>query len=204
MVQKRKETPPEIIREIIFYRDGEIYYTPEYLKDHPRCKSGALGSVDKADYKSFAFYLNGKMRKFYVHRLIFWLNTGEWPETVDHIDRNRLNNNISNLRAATIKENSSNRISNPRSNTPFVGVHKTIKDGYRLCVNINGKQYTINGYKTPEAAALARDMLAHIFYGKFANLNILGDLVINVKTPENIAYPKESVTPEILELLTQQ
>ncbi|EBW2292218.1 HNH endonuclease [Salmonella enterica subsp. enterica serovar Newport] len=198
------EAPPQILHEMVYYKDGELYYTPEYRSKDKRRKPGPIGYVTDSGYKVVVFTVEGKKRHFYVHRLIYWLHTGEWPEVVDHIDRVTLNNHISNLRASTESENRQNRSCQSRSNTPFVGVHKTLNNGYRVTVNLDGKQYVINNYKTAETAALARDMLAHIFYGKFANLNILGNLVLNVQTPEIIAYPKESATPAIKELLKQQ
>ena len=54
---------------------------------------------------------NGKIKYYYIHRLVaetFINNTDNKP-TVDHIDRNKLNNCVSNLRWATYKEQRDNR-----------------------------------------------------------------------------------------------
>lgn len=49
--------------------------------------------------------------KIFVHRLVMEVFVGECPDemTVDHIDRNRTNNAMSNLRYATKAEQSDNR-----------------------------------------------------------------------------------------------
>lgn len=55
---------------------------------------------------------NGKNKYFYIHRLVakaFIPNFNNKP-TVDHIDRNKLNNEVSNLRWATYKEQIANRL----------------------------------------------------------------------------------------------
>ena len=55
---------------------------------------------------------NGKIKYYHIHRLVaeaFIPNLENKP-TVDHIDRNKLNNVVSNLRWATYKEQNTNRI----------------------------------------------------------------------------------------------
>lgn len=49
------------------------------------------------------------MRLFSAHRLAFVLMTGNWPNIVDHIDRNRTNNRWSNLRDGDHADNARNK-----------------------------------------------------------------------------------------------
>jgi len=66
-------------------------------------------------------YFDGKAR--YFHRVVFAWHFGYWPELVDHIDRNKSNNRIENLREATPTESVMNRGVRKDSPTGFPGVY---------------------------------------------------------------------------------
>lgn len=182
MSQHRIDPPPDNLRDLIEYKDGAIYWTKEAKAEYKSRKDGPLGTIDNSGY----LYTNlragddNKRRRYFIHRLIYWLKTDEWPEVVDHKDRNRLNNDFDNLRASTVSQNMRNRSNLTGSKSDFTGVHPTKKNDYRVSVRISGKQYFICGYKDEKTAALARDILAHMFYGEFANLNYLGKKKIRI------------------------
>jgi hypothetical protein len=62
-------------------------------------------------YKYVDLRIDGKRRKGYIHRLLgkqYLLNPDNKPE-IDHIDRNKNNNSLDNLRWVTRIENRNNR-----------------------------------------------------------------------------------------------
>ena len=66
--------------------------------------------VNSKGYRVVGLYTNGKEKKISIHRLValtYIPNEDNKPQ-VDHIDRNKLNNDISNLRWVTNLENSWN------------------------------------------------------------------------------------------------
>lgn len=68
-------------------------------------------TVDDNGYRWFISYANGKKKKFKVGRLVATLfipNPDNLP-TVDHLDRNSLNDNVENLRWVTQGDNNRNR-----------------------------------------------------------------------------------------------
>ena len=62
-------------------------------------------------YKRVQLCVNKKMKPFYVHRLIAQAYLSDYSEEleVDHIDRDRSNNKVSNLRMVTHQENNYNQ-----------------------------------------------------------------------------------------------
>lgn len=66
--------------------------------------------------------LGFKKNSFLCHRVIFFLLNKYVPDFIDHIDGNRSNNKILNLRAASIQENSWNQKKNKRNTSGAKGV----------------------------------------------------------------------------------
>lgn len=90
--------------------------------------------------------------KFLAHRLAWFYSYKEWPKHfIDHIDRVRDNNRISNLREASSYENSHNIKMLSTNTSGYVGVRKNGK-GWRATVYHSGKEHHIGTYSTPEEA----------------------------------------------------
>lgn len=106
-------------------------------------------------------YLQVKIdgRKFSVHRIVWLLSTGEWPERdIDHIDRNRLNNRFSNLRDVPPAINNTNRPAYGQT-----GIKGVRTKGSRFVARIadNGLNRYLGLFETAEEAATAFK-IAHV------------------------------------------
>jgi hypothetical protein len=116
------------------------------------------------------------------HRIGWFLEYGEWPDLdIDHIDRNTSNNQLANLRLATMAQNILNSRIKDKSkySSQYKGVRFN-KDGrkhpWEARLTIMGKSCWIGGFLTEEEAARAYDAKALEHYGEYALLNFsLGD-----------------------------
>ena len=110
------ELTQEYLKEVIEYRAGVLYWRVSLA--HRINVGDATGSIGHSGYLETR--INGKLYR--NHRLIFFMYYGYWPRIVDHIDQNRLNNLIENLRAATDRESLCNRSSFKGASSKYLGV----------------------------------------------------------------------------------
>jgi hypothetical protein len=119
------------------------------VKGGPGAKAGRVlkPNPNSNGYLTVGLYGDGKPKKHTVHRLVaeaFIPNPDNKPE-VDHVDRNKLNNHMSNLRWATSSENNINRPG--RSNTGFKHISRTHDRHGNQAFHVSitrGRKYLVN------------------------------------------------------------
>lgn len=123
-------------------------------KPNIRIKIGSQAGC-KSDYKDTYYYnigIGGK--KYKLHRVIWFLYYGEQPPhnmEIDHIDRNGLNNKISNLRLVTPTQNQHNRGTHKNNTSGCPGVQYYWKK-YRVRIKNKGVTTNLGSYDTYEEA----------------------------------------------------
>ena len=119
-------------------------------------------------YAQRCIKVNGKKVNIRMHREI--LN----GSIIDHIDRNGLNNQKSNLRVCTTSENAMNMRKHKKSKSNYKGVcfHKLEKK-WVAQIKINRKGFYLGYFMSEVDAARAYNSKAVELFGEFANLNII-------------------------------
>lgn len=125
------------------------------------------GTVDTTGYKRFK--LKGKM--YSAHRVMWALKHGEMPTRhIDHINGNRADNRIENLRLCSPSENQSNQKKSVKNKTGHKDVSYVEHLGmYRVRVSFNNKRHEFGYYKTLEDAAQAATFARNALHKEFAN-----------------------------------
>lgn len=88
---------------------------------------------------------------------------------LDHIDLNKQNGELSNLRPANKSQNNANVL--PRNGRRFKGVTRAKTGRFRAQITFKGKVRHISQHRTEEGAARAYDEEALKCFGEFARLN---------------------------------
>jgi hypothetical protein len=115
-------------------------------------------------------------REYLAHMMAWAIHYGEWPDMqIDHIDGNRSNNRILNLRLATGSQNSSNIGISPSNTSGYKGVYRDKKTGKWIArIKVRGKFIYLGTRESPHEAAHEYNKGAIQHHGEFARLNIPG------------------------------
>jgi len=101
-----------------------------------------------------------------IHKLLMNAPKGQ---VIDHINRDRLDNRLTNLRICTPKENSYNR-SRPKNNE-YKGVVKQSNGLWTAQLTKDGQVYKIPDIVDKKLAAETYDLMAEEMFGEYAGKN---------------------------------
>ena len=155
MPTPKNQLSKEIAQSIFIYKNSSIYW---------RHSKGKRNMSKPAGWINPYGYLIVKVNDigYRVHNIIYNYHHGSIPEgySVDHIDRNPLNNSISNLRKATHTEQVENRgiMSNNTSGITGVSFY-TRRNRWVVKFRVNGKSKHFGEFRTLEEAAACRESI---------------------------------------------
>ena len=150
---------PERLREVLSYDkvagDFTRLATGERLGRVGLCRGYVHIRVDGRSYKA--------------HRLAWFHVYGRWPDgDIDHINGDRGDNRIANLREATRSQNNANKAASPKNRSGFKGVNYAphVKL-WRARIGVDGRSIHLGHFKTREEANAAYAVAAREHFGEF-------------------------------------
>ena len=121
-------------------------------KFNNKSKKEKAGYVERDGYIRLS--IQGKL--FPIHRVVWLWHYGYWPENlIDHIDRDKSNNKIENLREATPTCNVRNSKVYKHNTSGVRGVYKD-KTKWGSQIKVSGKKTYLGSYDDFDEAVLAR------------------------------------------------
>ena len=133
-------------------------------------RAGEVGQIAGCIHKGNGYvHVKIKAKCFKAHRLIFLYHHGYLPECVDHIDGDKTNNKIENLRAATKEENCRNQKIRSTNKSGYKGV-KWVEHCKKWQVEVckNYKQLRFGMYEDLELAGLVAIEATELIHGRFS------------------------------------
>tara|TARA_R110002153_G_C13037746_1_gene469501 strand:- start:15 stop:581 length:567 start_codon:yes stop_codon:yes gene_type:complete len=119
-----------------------------------RAVGSVAGTINYHGYLIIGRWLEGKVNQYRLHRIVWFLNYGEVPSILDHINGNKLDNRVENLRPTTTALNLRNQKPRKNSHSKYKGVYYDKKnDSYRTAIRINHKYIHIGRIKFEKEAA---------------------------------------------------
>ena len=161
--QDIKLTKEELDSLPVYYKEGNLYWkipTSNRVK-----KNEIVGTLTEHGYRFMSF----NKKRLYVHRLIFYIFNSYYPKYVDHINGNRSDNRIENLRECTNSQNTANRNKLSTNKSGFKGVHFVKSTGkWRAQITIDSKPKHLGYFLTPEEANQAYSLEYKNHFKEFA------------------------------------
>ena len=157
----------ERLKELFDYQDGQLIWK---VKKAQCVKIGSVAGWANRDVHGQQYMnveLDGKSYK--LHRLVFMYHHGYFPKRVDHIDGDRFNNRVENLREVTASQNAQNgkfRISNT-SGYKNVSFEKR-NEKWRVMLRVDGVNKSFGYYDDLELAGLVAAEARDKFCGQYA------------------------------------
>ncbi len=130
----------------------------------------------KSGYRNIVLCKDGLTNTQYIHRIVAneFIDNPFDKECVDHIDHDRSNNTVPNLRWVTQGENHMNMTKRSQASSIYKGVYWCKqKHKWHAIIKTNGKQTHIGFYELEKNAAEAYNTKALELFGEFANPNEL-------------------------------
>ena len=147
---------------------GKIFWKKKTAARSNRIKLGnEAGSLSDGYVRVSLF-----KKKMMGHKVIWALVNDEWPEgDIDHINMNRSDNRISNLRKVTRSENFFNITKRSTNTSGYKGVTTRDQNGkirYVAQIAYNHNYKYLGIYNSPEEAKAAYDEAAKLYHGEYA------------------------------------
>ena len=167
VVTPRKPVEPsaltaEHLRSVLHYEPETGIFTRKVRTANSVKVGDIAGGPDSDGY----LRIKVQSRKYQAHRLAWLYVYGVWPkDQLDHVNRVRTDNRISNLREATVKQNNQNKSKSSNNTSGHSGVSWYKRDSkWQAQITHNQKQIHLGYFNILEEAVAARKAAEKLYW----------------------------------------
>lgn len=166
----------------MIYHAGNPVPIPEDIKKHlkydnkkgfliwfnPRANSVKVGSI-AGSIDAFGYILvTYKSITYKAHRIAWFIHHGKQPKIIDHINGNKSDNRIANLRSCTQSQNSMNRKVHQNNTSGVTGVvWNSLRKKWIARIGVDYKIKFLGYYDTKEEAIHQRKTAENQYYKEY-------------------------------------
>ena len=160
---------PEVIRKVVRYQGGYLFW--KFREGASKQWNARFANKRAFNCKASNGYLVGRFCgvNLRAHRVVWAVSHGFWPSLIDHINGDRSDNRIGNLREVSQSENMRNASLSVRNKTGQVGVFFDKARGkWAASIRAEGKSINLGRFDLISDAIYARKS-AEALYGFHEN-----------------------------------
>ncbi len=169
-IRKTMTLTVEKAKSLFRYDESTGLLSWRYRKGKKVPRNLAAGYIDSEGYR----VVRADGVNYRAHRIVWLMSFGRWPtHMLDHVNGDRADNRLSNLREATNSQNQMNKKRQARGASGYKGVAIIRRRGriqYRPGVTLNGKHRVFGYYDDPREAYEVYCREAVRAFGPFAKL----------------------------------
>lgn len=157
----------EHVNQLFDYKNGSLY--------RKNIKKSGIRAGSLVGFKNNQGYLQVSIegKKYLVHRLVFFMHYGYFPQEVDHINNVITDNRVENLREASRIQNCYNQKNRQKGISGIKNVEwKGDKKKWRVVFRVNGKSKHFGYFDDIVLAEQVAQKARNIYHGEFANHGI--------------------------------
>lgn len=161
---KRTITHEELVNTLSYDESTGVF---TWLKTNSNAAANGKGAG--TINKGYVYITINKV-KYLAHRLAWFYVNKEWPSShLDHINNNRSDNRICNIREATPRQNAMNVSISKSNKTGYHGVHfDAAMEAWKAAVKKDRKNIHLGFFRSKDDAILAASHWRMKFFGDFA------------------------------------
>jgi len=151
-------------KELFEYRNGILFWK---VSPNKKIRIGLIaGYLGKYGYVNVGF----NRSSYRAHRIIFLMHYGYLPKYLDHINGNRSDNRIENLRKCNASENSRNAKLFKTNTSGVKGLwFDKLNNKWKVELRLNSVKLSFGRYSDFELAELVAIEARNKYHGEFAN-----------------------------------